>query len=180
MRLSLTLPAQKQPQAAPLQPWGRPACRRNHGKLVPPPRAIPEQERRKLDEFRAIEDDPRYRRYLWTSLHTVVTFRRSAAVPLTARLPRRPPPPLARTRLRANNRALALPCRRVDYSLQHAYQARHAFLRSIEAGEAAIDLAAAALHIAAEDDALGGCCCSQAPLPSAALMRRPASLICLH
>jgi hypothetical protein len=44
---------------------------------------------------------------------------------------------------------------RVDYSLQHAFQARHDFLLSVAAGEAAIDLAAAALHIAAEDDALG-------------------------
>lgn len=48
---------------------------------------------------------------------------------------------------------------RVDYSVQHAYQARQAFLRSIQAGEAAVNLAAAALHIAEEDDALGevGC-----------------------
>jgi hypothetical protein len=43
----------------------------------------------------------------------------------------------------------------VDYSAQHAFQARQAFLRSIEAGEAAINLAEASLHIAAEDDALG-------------------------
>lgn len=45
----------------------------------------------------------------------------------------------------------------------HAYEARRAFLECISKGEASIDLAAAALHLAAEDDALG------APSPAPAL-----------
>ncbi|KAI3424327.1 hypothetical protein D9Q98_009880 [Chlorella vulgaris] len=56
--------------------------------------------------------------------------------------------------------------RRVDYSLQHAFQARHDFLLSVAAGEAAIDLAAAALHIAAEDDALVSHSTVQLPVAS--------------
>ncbi|GAB4816397.1 hypothetical protein N2152v2_003443 [Parachlorella kessleri] len=44
--------------------------------------------------------------------------------------------------------------RTVDFSEVHAYEARMAFLRNISRGEAAVDLADAALQIAAEDDAL--------------------------
>ncbi|EFN51564.1 expressed protein [Chlorella variabilis] len=55
---------------------------------------------------------------------------------------------------------------RVDYSVQHAYQARQAFLRSIQAGEAAVNLAAAALHIAEEDDALVSHSTVQLPVAS--------------
>ncbi|KAL4421748.1 hypothetical protein ABPG77_009731 [Micractinium sp. CCAP 211/92] len=44
--------------------------------------------------------------------------------------------------------------RRTDFSTQHAYEARHAFMRCIAEGEASVDLAAAALYVAAEDDAL--------------------------
>ena len=45
---------------------------------------------------------------------------------------------------------------RVDYSAVHAHAARQALLRNLARGEAAVDLADAALQIAAEDDALGG------------------------
>lgn len=44
--------------------------------------------------------------------------------------------------------------RRNDFSSNHAWEARQAFLSAIAKGEAGIDLAEAALHIAAEDDAL--------------------------
>ncbi|KAL4431445.1 hypothetical protein ABPG75_006701 [Micractinium tetrahymenae] len=43
---------------------------------------------------------------------------------------------------------------RTDFSAQHAFEARRAFLRCIAEGEASVDLAAAALYVAAEDDAL--------------------------
>ena len=52
----------------------------------------------------------------------------------------------------------------------HAWEARQAFLRSIAAGEAAVDLAAAALHVAAEDDALVSH--STVQLPVAAYQQR--------
>ena len=65
--------------------------------------------------------------------------------------------------------SLDLP-RRVDYSAVHAWEARQAFLRSIAAGEAAVDLAAAALHVAAEDDALVSH--STVQLPVAAYQQR--------
>ena len=41
-------------------------------------------------------------------------------------------------------------------SAQHAYAARRDFLLNIAGGEGGVDLAAAALQVAAEDDALGG------------------------
>ena len=64
-------------------------------------------------------------------------------------------PPMPRHRHRRSNPAAAqIPCR-VDFSSVHAYEARQAFLACIAEGEAAVDLAAAALHVAAEDDALG-------------------------
>ena len=62
------------------------------------------------------------------------------------------------------------PPRRFDYSAVHAWEARQAFLRSIAAGEAAVDLAAAALHVAAEDDALVSH--STVQLPVAAYQQR--------
>ena len=43
---------------------------------------------------------------------------------------------------------------RADFSGLHAWEARQAFVRNIMNGEASIDLADAAFHIAAEDDAL--------------------------
>jgi hypothetical protein len=46
---------------------------------------------------------------------------------------------------------------RADLAAVHAYQARQAFVDCIRHGEANIDLAHAALAIAAEDDALGMC-----------------------
>jgi hypothetical protein len=45
--------------------------------------------------------------------------------------------------------------RRHDKSATHAHEARMAFVRSIEGGAAHADLVAAALAIAAEDDAIG-------------------------
>lgn len=44
--------------------------------------------------------------------------------------------------------------RREDFSTAHANEARHLYLGEISKGEALIDLATAALHIASEDDAL--------------------------
>ena len=52
--------------------------------------------------------------------------------------------------------------RRVDFSEAHAWEARQAFLANVAAGEAALDLADAALQIAAEDDALGALPCLRA------------------
>ena len=45
--------------------------------------------------------------------------------------------------------------RRVDFSETHAYQARAALVENLRRGEGGVDLADAALQIAAEDDALG-------------------------
>ncbi|PRW20351.1 hypothetical protein C2E21_9056 [Chlorella sorokiniana] len=56
--------------------------------------------------------------------------------------------------------------RRVDYSTLHAYDARQAFLRCIQQGEGLLELSAAALHIAAEDDALVSHSTVQLPVPS--------------
>jgi hypothetical protein len=47
--------------------------------------------------------------------------------------------------------------RRVDMSLEHAAAARRSFLSTISDGEGTMDLALAALYIAAEDDAIGEC-----------------------
>eukprot|EP00891_Asterochloris_glomerata_P007799 jgi/Astpho2/7799/Aster-06090 len=44
--------------------------------------------------------------------------------------------------------------RRQDLSAQHAFKSRRAFLRCLAQGEGSINLAEAALHVAAEDDAL--------------------------
>ncbi|KAI7836487.1 hypothetical protein COHA_009639 [Chlorella ohadii] len=56
--------------------------------------------------------------------------------------------------------------RRVDYSTLHAYEARQAFLRCIQQGEGLLELSAAALHIAAEDDALVSHSTVKLPVPS--------------
>lgn len=47
--------------------------------------------------------------------------------------------------------------RRVDMSVEHAATARRSFLSTISCGEGTMDLALAALYIAAEDDAIGEC-----------------------
>jgi hypothetical protein len=47
--------------------------------------------------------------------------------------------------------------RRVDMSVEHAAAARRSFLSTISGGEGTMDLALAALYIAAEDDAIGEC-----------------------
>lgn len=47
-----------------------------------------------------------------------------------------------------------LPLPRADFSDLHAFEARQAFVKNIASGEAGINLAEAALAIAAEDDAL--------------------------
>ncbi|PSC74794.1 hypothetical protein C2E20_2429 [Micractinium conductrix] len=56
--------------------------------------------------------------------------------------------------------------RRVDFSAQHAWEARRAFVQCIARGEAAVDLSAAALHVAAEDDALVSHSSVQLPVAS--------------
>jgi hypothetical protein len=43
---------------------------------------------------------------------------------------------------------------RIDMSETHAYEARREFLQNISAGESSMDLAVAALQVAAEDDAI--------------------------
>lgn len=60
-------------------------------------------------------------------------------------------------------RAMALHCTlmqpppiRLDFSEQLAAEARLAFARNVARGEAGINLAEAALQVAAEDDAIGG------------------------
>jgi len=47
---------------------------------------------------------------------------------------------------------------RIDMSEEHAAESRASFLSAISVGEGVLDLAEAALHIAAEDDALGEYC----------------------
>jgi hypothetical protein len=48
------------------------------------------------------------------------------------------------------------PLRRTDHSERLAAEARLAFAANVARGEAGVDLAEAALQIAAEDDAIGG------------------------
>lgn len=65
-------------------------------------------------------------------------------------------------------------CRREDMSEQHAREARMAFLQCLSRGEGALDLAEAALQVAAEDDALGELFCHSS---SSIAALRPA---CFH
>ncbi|KAK9816720.1 hypothetical protein WJX72_004217 [[Myrmecia] bisecta] len=64
--------------------------------------------------------------------------------------------------------------RRVDMSELHAYAARQQFAQQCAQGEAGINLAEAALHISAEDDALVSH--STVPLPVASYLKRLSSM----
>ena len=93
------------------------------------------------------EDDPRYRRSWAHPARRLVLPFRQPAVSLTA--------PTGH---------------RVDMSELHAWDARHRFTTNISRGEAEINLADAALQIAAEDDALVSH--SSVPLPVPAFLAR--------